>query len=114
MTLFLLILLAAIVPIPIDLAAIPPDQAVRLADQLVEVRPVLGPRIGIFGGRLGHDHASADGISRTVWTPASEKVGRVLVGTVEVIDHAPAEPFPGFTEVRFTGRSWDRPDAVSR
>lgn len=96
--------MAAIVPISVDLAAITPDRAARLVNQSVELRPVLGPRIGIFGDRLAHDHVSRDGTCRTVWTPAGEKIGRVLVGTVEVIEHTPQGQFPGFTEIRFAAR----------
>ena len=96
--------LSVIGPVPIDLATVTPDRAAGLTGQLVEVCPTLGPRIGVFGKHLGHDHASADGTCRTVWTPAGEKVGRVLVGKVEVIEHVPAGQFPGFIEIRFTGR----------
>lgn len=79
MTDLFLFLLTALVPFPVDLATIPPPTAAKLANQVVELRLVLGPRIGVFGNHVGHDHASADGTSRTVWTPAGVKVGRVLL-----------------------------------
>ena len=103
------LVLSALGSVPVDLATVTPERAARLTNQLVEVRPALGPRIGVFGEKLGHDHRSADGTCRTVWTPAGKKVGPVLVGTVEVIVHAPAGQSPGFTEIRFTGGSGVRP-----